>query len=315
MKKLLKIAASIALLAISIYFLNLEQLLASIKKLDPWMFILALVVCFMHFILMGIRWHLIVGCIVSFSFAQNLKMYLYATFLNTFTPANLGGDAYRLVLLKKHADGFFPVLSSLIKEKVLGLLAFLLLYISCFFLSRILTPHLLEHGSVFNIAAILICSTLVVIGFLPRLINLLASKAYRFIPDKVRDILISIRYVINFESWGYFIKLTMLSLLGALFWVATVKIVASSLEVHISWLLLAMVATLVEIIRFVPITIQGIGLREGAYAYLFVVLGMSPEDGFVLGAVSYAILCVALLVSGVISSLMILDNVVELGET
>ncbi|MEO0248899.1 MAG: hypothetical protein ABIN58_05020, partial [candidate division WOR-3 bacterium] len=72
-----------------------------------------------------------------------------------------------------------------------------------------------------------------------------------------------------------------------------VRIIALDLGLDVSWSALGTVAILVELIRLVPITLQGVGVREGSFAYLFKSLGESPETGFALGLVSYLALSMA----------------------
>ena len=50
------------------------------------------------------------------------------------------------------------------------------------------------------------------------------------------------------------------------------------------------IATSVELVRIVPITISGIWLREGTFATLFGMFGYAPESGFVLDAAAYVAL-------------------------
>jgi hypothetical protein len=99
-------------------------------------------------------------------------------------------------------------------------------------------------------------------------------------------------------------KLLGLSLIALFLWILTAQIMAFDLRIDISYLLLGAVVILVELIRLIPITIQGVGLREGMYAYLFRIIGKSPEDGFVLGSVTYLALSLSLLCSGLIGSIL-----------
>ena len=55
---------------------------------------------------------------------------------------------------------------------------------------------------------------------------------------------------------------------------------------------------LVELIRLIPISIQGIGVREGMFAYFCGKLGISPEAGFILGTVSYLALSLSIVIAG-----------------
>ena len=67
---------------------------------------------------------------------------------------------------------------------------------------------------------------------------------------------------------------------------------------------IGMIAVLVELVRLVPITIQGIGVREAAYAYCFQIMGHAPENGFVVGAVAYALASLAVILIGVIGYIL-----------
>jgi hypothetical protein len=103
-----------------------------------------------------------------------------------------------------------------------------------------------------------------------------------------------------FDSLASFVKLIGLSFLAMGLWILTVHMVAVDLGLHVSWLTLGMIVVLVELVRLLPVSIQGIGVREGAYAYLFSVIGESSEAGFVLGTVSYLALSLSVLMAGVV---------------
>jgi hypothetical protein len=51
--------------------------------------------------------------------------------------------------------------------------------------------------------------------------------------------------------------------------------------------------------------VQGIGLREGAFATLFGLFGQAHEDGFVLGAIAYIALSLSIVVTGTFGALML----------
>jgi hypothetical protein len=81
-------------------------------------------------------------------------------------------------------------------------------------------------------------------------------------------------------------------------------VVASPLNLGLPIALLAMIVSLTEIIRLVPISFQGIGVREGVFSALAGLAGSSPASGFVVAAVAYAALSLALAISGVIGGLL-----------
>nr|NJM00986.1 flippase-like domain-containing protein [Desulfobacula sp.] len=129
MKKIIKIAISILLLCISLYFLDWATLATVFRTLNPWMLLVASFVCLLTYVIIAIRWYMLARNVVNLSFWAQMKIYLYSNFLNTFTPANIGGDIYRLISLKKYTDSNLSILFCLIKERILGLLSYLLLYL------------------------------------------------------------------------------------------------------------------------------------------------------------------------------------------
>ena len=95
------------------------------------------------------------------------------------------------------------------------------------------------------------------------------------------------------------------SLVALGLWLVAVQFIANQLGLEISWLVLMVVVTSVELVRTVPLTIQGIGLREGAFASLLALFGYAPESGFILGAAAYLALNLALVVTGAIGAVML----------
>ena len=65
-----------------------------------------------------------------------------------------------------------------------------------------------------------------------------------------------------------------LSLLAWASWAATVLTIGSNLNLNLPIATVAMIVSLTEIIRLVPISFQGIGIREGAF---FNLIGLAED--------------------------------------
>ena len=85
---------------------------------------------------------------------------------------------------------------------------------------------------------------------------------------------------------------------------AAVAVIASRMGLTVPLVLLAAVVSLTELVRLIPVSFQGIGIREGAFSALIGMAGGSPEIGFIVAAVAYAALSIALAVCGVIAWLL-----------
>ena len=71
-----------------------------------------------------------------------------------------------------------------------------------------------------------------------------------------------------------------LSLAAWLCWVGAVLSLSRGLDVELPWSVLAAIATVSELIRFIPISFQGIGLREASFALLVGAAGGSQSSRF-----------------------------------
>ena len=121
MRRVLSFFVSLVLLVIALFLLDWDSLKLSFLKVDLWIFGLSILLSFSQFLIMGVRWYQIISKIIPLPLFEHMRKYLYSVFLNTFTPANLGGDMYRYLLLKSKTSDRAPVLMSLLKERVLGL--------------------------------------------------------------------------------------------------------------------------------------------------------------------------------------------------
>ena len=59
----------------------------------------------------------------------------------------------------------------------------------------------------------------------------------------------------------------LISVVAFLVWVTSVFVISNSMGMNIPFYIFVLVGSLVEVIRFVPISIQGIGIREASFAF------------------------------------------------
>lgn len=299
---LAKSIASIVLLGLAIFWLDWAHLWKVLHQIHPLFLIIALAACLGSYLITSDRWCRIIAQRSSLPYRSQTKIYLYAVFLNFLTPANLGGDVYRMAALKMRGHETLPVITALVQERAIGLFSF-----GCFYLLSWLWVWLsggqpCPGGHLFDWVALAdaVILSLAVAG--AGLLNW-ANRLSRSTGQGWRDKLLLASQALSLPP-RLILTLVLLSLAATFLWLTTVRYVALGLQVKMPWTQLGMLVILVELVRLIPITIQGVGVREGAYAYLFKVSGYSAEAGFVVGAVSYLIMGFALVVSGCLSRLI-----------
>jgi hypothetical protein len=98
-----------------------------------------------------------------------------------------------------------------------------------------------------------------------------------------------------------FLALTGLSLLSVLAWLCAVGAIAATAGETLPFLLLWLIAILADIARWMPLSLQGIGVREAAFATMFLFFGANSAQGFVIGATAYVLLTGAMVMAGALA--------------
>jgi|GEM_PF-1034233 len=301
-KRLLSILFTFLCLAAALYFLDWDQLKIAIQKVNPWVLSLAVLISFAHFVIFGIRWqHIVHEVTLPVPFWQHVTDYLYGVFVETFTPANVGGDIYRSIVLRKYRVFTSKIIMLLARDHFLGffthLLLFFLLWVCVIFFD---SGRLVASWNLFLIVATVIFVVIVLMLLSPFILDIV--RCWRWIQKNNMWVkfFTHLREVVRFQSSWEFVRLIGVTSLGLGFWILTVYIVALDLGIELSFVTIGMISMIVEIVRMVPLTVQGIGLREGVFTHVFILLNLSPEHGFILGLISYIVMNISMLISGLL---------------
>ncbi len=293
-----KILISVFLLGAAIYLLDVGAILSAARSIQGPLLVMAAVVCFIQYIPMFFRWQILSEGVGASPTPRQFLIYLYSNFLNVFTPANIGGDVYRFAMLRRLGRESMDIVPALIKERLLGLLSFFLMF-QCAFLASVAFDHgYLYHKPVFLFSWLGVTAATMAFFCLPMLGGIFVKASEKRPENRFLRWLIMLQNSLRFGSIHRFLFLMGFSMTAVLIWIGTVKVVSVGLQISIPSTRLGSVVVLAELVRLIPVSIQGIGIREGAYASLFAGMGMAPESGFLLGAVSYLVLSLTLVLCG-----------------
>jgi glycosyltransferase 2 family protein len=271
-------------------------MLIRLKSLSPWVTALVLLLSLAEYPLLGYRWYLISRAVVSLSPIEQIRHYFRAQLFSTISPGKLGGDAYRFVVLRRYTNADGLLLALIFQERMIGFASYVLL-----FLLGALVFELTNQGSGLSAASragvhLLELGFGVALGLLlvlPRLLRVADRTARRFGVAISSELLEAVHYACSIYSVRSLLPVLFLSLVGIAGWCLMVLLIATDLGTDIPVSAILMICTTAELIRLVPLTIQGFGVREGTFALAFVVAGQSAESGFVVGALAYLLVSVA----------------------
>ncbi len=90
-----------------------------------------------------------------------------------------------------------------------------------------------------------------------------------------------------------------LSLIWQLLFIARMILLFKATQIPLEVLDIAWMASLVLLLQIIPLSMAGIGLREGAYAYLFTLYDLPPEKGILIGLLFFSQKLIMAFVGGV----------------
>lgn len=253
MKTFLKIAISAALLIFVLLNTDLKKLLLIFKEVKLYWLFLAFIFFNLSKIVSSIRLNYYFKDIgINLSFKENLILYYIGMFYNLFLPGGIGGDGYKIYLLrKKFQIPLMPLVNANLLDRISGLIALLFLGSILFLFSSFSKIY-----PSFNILAIL-----AVILIYPIFIYL-HKKFYK-------NFLI---YLKETTSLGLIVQI--LQLISAYF------IILSLSDIHfiIDFLTLFLFSSVIAVL---PLTIGGVGAREFTFLYGLRLIGHDPSLGVV----------------------------------
>ncbi|MDX2223074.1 MAG: lysylphosphatidylglycerol synthase domain-containing protein [Rhodospirillaceae bacterium] len=267
------------LLAFMLSRVSLGDSLAALSGVSAAAWVLALVLAVIAHAVNAAK---LCGFIPGFAFWPSLRFTFIGTLYGTVLPSPLAGDAVKAVRMARAGDDPGPIVAAVIRDKVMGLAALIALSLAAVPVAGL--PGRGETAALF-IAGLAAAALLwLVLDRAPR--HGLLAPLMRHLPPAAAAGLGRGQLARNFV-WG----LVFQALVVAIF-----AILGHDVGITISVADWTVVVGLVSVILLLPVTVAGLGLREGSLVGLLGALGQSGEAAL---ALSFAVLILSLATAGV----------------
>ncbi|MBE9065501.1 flippase-like domain-containing protein [Leptolyngbya cf. ectocarpi LEGE 11479] len=276
---IIKIIVSVTLLTLIVSQLDILQTWQQLHTLSGAFVLLALVFYTSLQWLSCWRWQLVLqsqGYQVPMK--QLVSSYFAGMWLNIFLPGSLGGDVYRVYQVTQFIQDAETALVSVFLERFTGLVALSAIAVmglpAAFqFIGRwdIITLFLGALGA-------LVGTVLLIMS--PHLLKWAAPWLRRFKLGAIAARLIKIQILLQqFSSHRSALVTSIgLSFVLQLGIVVYHFLIAQQLDIDISFLALVIFIPIVVLLTLLPISLGGLGLKEGIWIYLFSRVGLGAED-------------------------------------
>jgi hypothetical protein len=296
---LLKLTVSTGLMFWLLGDANLGEAFGAMRSAEPWLVLLAASLHLVGFTLAAYRWRLLLraqGHDASIRFL--IESYVVGMFFNNFLPSTIGGDASRAYDVWRLHRSKSNAVAVVLMDRFFGLLALMLFAVIALPFARELTAGIPAlHLWVGLSGAVMVAIVGMVFVPSPRMLGLI--DALRF-PLRAR-IGRMVQGFLAFQGRrGALFKALGLSLLLQANVVLYYFLIAEALELSVPLHIFFLVIPLVTVLLLLPISINAIGVREGAFVFFLAFYGVTKVEAVAFAWIAYALVLFQGLIGGVV---------------
>lgn len=305
-KKSLSLAfKAIFSLSILIFLLSTQttvrDIVNKIKELNPAWLVVSFSLHTLGLLFSAIRWQILAraqGDSIPLSFLA--KSYLVGTFFNNFLPTRFGGDIVRIWDGSRFSRSLLKSSAIVLVERFTGIIVLFLLAL----LASLYRLDMARQIPVIWVSLLLgLAGLIMVIGFFsPTAIAMLKIIPPKGFLKKVRDkILLFRETILHYRTQrGPFFRATVWAFLLQLNVIVYYFLIGKALHLKIHFIDYFIFIPIVLLIQIIPITINGLGLREGSYIEIFKFYSISPQAAFTFSLIDVTFVLILGIIGGII---------------
>jgi uncharacterized membrane protein YbhN (UPF0104 family) len=298
---LMKLLVSTGLIVFFLTQIHIERFLGTLVSARFSYIALALVVYLLSQILSAGRW-MVLARPLGFEepFKEIVVYYLIGMFFNLFAPGTVGGDVSRVYYLartdKTHlgkagwAVSTVPAAVSVFMDRAVGMAV--LVWLGA--IGLLLFPEYPVPRSIRSVT-FAVALALVVAGAVAPLFR-------RFLPEDGHPVVVKLRFALRAyrTQWSVIPKAIVFSFMLHLIQAWIHMLLGWALQIDIPFSYCIILYPLVGTFAAIPISLNGIGLREGGYLFLLGLIGINAEKGVAFGLLLFLIVAVDSLIGGLL---------------
>jgi uncharacterized membrane protein YbhN (UPF0104 family) len=283
---LLRMVISLGLLAFLLARVGLRETWESLQGANIGYLWAVFLLYLSSILLRSYRWRIFLNAQgVRASLPKLISLYLIGVFFNLVLPSGFGGDVVRVYELSQYSSRTASSITTVFMDRLSGFLALFAMATSALAFSYRLVPP--EVGATI---ILIFLTSLVGTGALfsrslwRRLkgLPLLSSLAQR---GGVKELYLSAQIY----SLVPLLQAISLSLAFNILLMIMNYLAALSFGVRISFLYFLLFIPIISLLLALPISLSGLGVREGAYVYLFSRVGVPPSSALAISLSIYAV--------------------------
>ena len=285
----LRITVSIALLGWLLSKTDIAAVLESFGQVSFPIWAIAISLFLLLCTFAASRWYVLAGVLgLPGQWRDYLTYYYIGLFFNMFLPTNVGGDLFKILFVSKGQNGMVSGASSVLGERLIGLFAM-------FFMGTgalLFYPHHILSGE-FDWLFYANGIGMVALAFLVPLLAYLLRAVRPALYEKISVLLEVRRYP------GVILTIALLSVALIIAVITMLAVLAANLGIALHPSYYFAIYPLTALITILPISFNGVGLREGAFAFFLSLHSIPLEKAISLSLSIFIIQCCGSCIGGI----------------
>ncbi len=279
----LKTIVSISLLLFLLLNIEWDKVLENLKNANIFLLLIASFLNLTERFELTFKWNLLLKVRnISVKFGRLFLINAIGSFLGIFLPSSLGTDVVRGYYLVKDNSEKSVSISSVFVDRVLGMFSLLTFgVVSVFFAGDLIDKFNIK----FYVVALFI---IVFIGFYifqrTESVNFIQNLLKRIKNKKIVDNILSLHNsILEYKKHPKTLSFAfIITLLVQVTRVLTYYFIALAFNIHIPIVYFFLFIPLIMLVMMIPISIGGLGVKEGTFVAFFTLIGMSVNDAVII---------------------------------
>lgn len=286
--KYIRAFISFFLFFLILYFLDWVKIVGILSQANKHWIIISFSLHIVGIILSVFRWNVLLQSVKIYKkFKELVIIYWISSFYNIFLPSSIGGDVVRIYDLTKDTGKVESSIASVVIDRLIGMI--ILLLIALF--AVIIGFPFIKGTSIKGLVILFLLSFILLFLFLT------SRKTLTFIdyvfPKKIGASLKNILQS-TIEKFSLY-RRDAQAVFIASFWSVLIQadviiyfyLVGRALNIKLDLLPYCILIPLIQVITLLPISISGIGVREGAFIAFFNQFHINAESAFALSVLGF----------------------------
>ncbi len=253
-----------------------------------------------HFVCV-FRWRILMRPLMPIpSLANLLGIYCIGIFFNMTFPTVVGGDVVKMYYAGKPSKSYAQSFASTFLDRDAGMLAMMIIACAAVFIHPVKVPGVPVSLVIWSVFALLILGNAAI--FTPSLHRRMTAGLRRLRLSKIAHKVDMISNAFQTMGkhpaallWSLFI-----SFINQLLVISVTWIMAMGLRLHVPFSYFLIFVPVITLISMIPISLNGMGLREFSFLSLFGAIGVAPASCIALGLLSSIVLILSSLPGGIV---------------